>query len=134
MRGGYSFHVARRLGFEPATTRTRLLKILLLVVVTWVPLVVLTFLSGHAWGHSVGEPLLFDPVIYTRFLFVVPLLELAQVVVESSLGVQMRQFLNSGLVPEAEQPEFLLRARPSFDCAGRWRPRPASRSWPWCFP
>ena len=42
-----------------------------------------------------------------RFLFVVPLLELAQVVVETSLGVQMRQFLKSGLVPEREQPEFL---------------------------
>ena len=53
------------------------------------------------------EPLLFDPVIYSRFLFVVPLLELAQVVVETSLGVQMRQFLKSGLVPEEERPEFL---------------------------
>jgi hypothetical protein len=53
------------------------------------------------------EPLLADPVIYSRFLFVVPLLELAQVVVETSLGVQMRQFLKSGLVPPEEQPEFM---------------------------
>ena len=64
-------------------------------------------LNGRAWGHLVKEPLLFDPVIYTRFLFVVPLLEFAQVVVESSLGVQMRQFLKSGLIPEKDQPVFL---------------------------
>jgi hypothetical protein len=75
--------------------------------VTWIPLVVLSFLSGYAWSHSVKEPLLFDPVIYSRFLFVVPLLELAQVVVETSLGVQMRQFLKSGLVSEKERPGFL---------------------------
>jgi hypothetical protein len=37
---------------------------------------------------------------------VVPLLELAQVVVERSLGVQMRHFRDSGLVPEREWPQF----------------------------
>ncbi len=108
VRGGYSLHVARRMGFEPATAPRRLSKVLLLIFVTWAPLVFLSFLSGHAWGHSVKEPLLLDPVIYSRFLFVVPLLELAQVVVETSLGVQMRQFLKSGLVPEEQQPEFRM--------------------------
>jgi hypothetical protein len=108
VRGGYAFHVARRMGFEPATIPRRLTKILLLILVTWVPLVVLSLLNGQAWGHSIAEPLLADPVIYSRFLFVVPLLELAQVVVETSLGVQTRQFLKSGLVPQEEQPEFLM--------------------------
>ena len=108
VRGGYSFHFAHRMGFEPATMPRRLRKILLLILVTWVPLVVLSLLNGHAWGHSIVEPLLADPVIYSRFLFVLPLLELAQVVVETSLGVQTRQFLKSGLVPQGEQPEFLM--------------------------
>jgi hypothetical protein len=45
-------------------------------------------------------------VIFSRFLFVVPLLELAQVVVGASLRVQMRQFLDSGLVAEADRPAF----------------------------
>ena len=35
-----------------------------------------------------------------------PLLELAQIVVETSLGVQMRHFLDSGLVPENERSRF----------------------------
>ena len=69
-------------------------------------------------GTPSTEPLLVDPVIYSRFLFVVPLLELAQVVVETSLGVQMRQFLKSGLVPEGEQPEFLT-ARAAVDSPAR---------------
>ena len=73
---------------------------------TWLPLVVLSALQGHAWSHSVAEPLLFDPVIYSRFLFVLPLLELAQVAVEASLGVQVRHLRHSGLVPAGELPEF----------------------------
>jgi hypothetical protein len=106
VRGSYSYRVARRMGFEPPTTSRRLTKVLLLILVTWVPLVFLSFLRGHAWGPLVDEPILLAPVIYSRFLFVVPLLELAQVVVETSLGVQMRHFLESGLVPERQRPEF----------------------------
>jgi hypothetical protein len=106
VRGAASHHVARRLGFEPPTPHRRLLKVLSLVLVTWVPLVVLSFLHGDAWGHRVQIPVLRDPVIYSRFLFVLPLLELAQIVVETSLGVQMRHFLDSGLVPENERSRF----------------------------
>jgi hypothetical protein len=106
VHGGFTLSIARRLGFEPPTPRRRLFKVLLLVLVTWLPLVVLSALAGHAWGRTVSEPLLFDPVIYSRFLFVLPVLELAQVVVEASLGVQVRHLRHSGLVPAAELPEF----------------------------
>jgi hypothetical protein len=106
VRGGYSFRVARRMGFEPPTTSRRLAKVFVLILVTWAPLVLLSVLSGRAWGPFDSEPLLLAPVVYSRFLFVVPLLELAQVVVESSLGVQMRHFVDSGLVPERQRPEF----------------------------
>jgi hypothetical protein len=102
VRGGPSYHLARGLGLEPPTPPRRLRKIVLLVLVTWVPLVLLSFLQGQ----RVALPLLLDPVIYSRFLVVVPLLELAQIVVETSLAVQMRHFLDSGLVPERERPRF----------------------------
>jgi hypothetical protein len=104
--GGLSLFVARRLGFEPPTPRRRVLKILLLVLVTWLPLVLLSVWAGHAWGGSVSEPLLLDPVIWTRFLFVLPLLELAQVAVETSLGVQVHHLRQTGLVGARELPEF----------------------------
>ena len=108
VRGGYSFRVARRMGFEPPTTPRRLKKVLLLVLVTWVPLVFLSVLTGHAWGSFDAEPILLAPIVYSRFLFVVPLLELAEVVVETSLGAQMRHFLDSGLVLERQRPDFAV--------------------------
>jgi hypothetical protein len=81
-------------------------KVLLLVIVTWMPLLLLSVAAGRAFGDRVAVPLLHDPVIYSRFLLVVPLLELAQVVVELSLAAQMRQFLDSGLVTEPERSRF----------------------------
>ncbi len=106
VRGGISYRLGEWLGLEPPTPVRRLWKVLLLVVFTWLPLVVLSMLKGHAWRGRVSVPLMFDPVIHTRFLFVVPLLELAQIFVETSLRVQIQHFLESGLIPEVERPRF----------------------------
>ncbi len=102
VRGGASYRLARRLGLDAPTLSRRLLKVGLLIIVTWAPLVILSLLQEG----RVAIPLLRDPVIFSRFLFVVPLLELAQVVVGTSLGVQMRHFLESGLVAERDRPAY----------------------------
>ncbi len=105
-RGGLGHALAKRLGLEPPTPLRRLLKVSLLVVATWLPLVILSALRGHAWSGRVAIPLLLDPVVHTRFLFVVPLLELAQIFVETSLRVQMRHFLDSGLIPARQREKY----------------------------
>lgn len=104
--GGPAYRLARRLGLARPDPRWRALKVGLLVLLTWVPLVVLSWLDGHAVGHDVVIPLLRDPVVYSRFLFVVPLLELAGVAVAAGLATQVGYFLGSGLLPERELPGF----------------------------
>jgi hypothetical protein len=99
---GPSFRMAQRFGFNRPDRPRRIRKILLLILVTWVPLVLLSLVAGHAFGNRVAVTLLRDPVILSRFLFVLPLLALAEIVVERSLGVQARQFLASGVVPAGE--------------------------------
>ncbi len=105
-RAGFAHALAKRLGLEPPTPARRLIKVTLLVIATWLPLVILAALRGHAWSGRVAIPLLLDPVVHSRFLFVVPVLELAQIVVETSLRVQMRHFLSSGLIPQRQRPEY----------------------------
>ena len=74
--------------------------------------------------NGVVVALLRDPVILSRFLFVVPLLALAELVVARSLGVQSRQFLASGVVPAGESDKFeaakaeVLRLRESVVAEG----------------
>ena len=103
---GPSFRLAQRFGFNRPDRPRRVRKILLLILVTWVPLVLLSLVAGHAFGNRVAVTLLRDPVILSRFLFVLPLLALAEIVVERSLGVQSRQFLASGVVPAGETDRF----------------------------
>ncbi len=99
---GPSFRLAQRFGFNRPDRPRRIRKSLLLILVTWVPLVFLSLVAGHAFGNRVAVTLLRDPVVFSRFLFVVPLLALAEVVVARSLEVQARQFLASGVVPAGE--------------------------------
>jgi hypothetical protein len=69
-------------------------------------------------------PLLHDPIVYSRFLFVVPLLALAQVVVDRGLQAQARYFRDSGIVAEHDVGAFeaaqssVLRLRDSFAADG----------------
>ena len=106
-RGGLAHALAKRLGLEPPTPARRLIKVSLLVVVDLASARRSSRRStGTRGAGSVAIPLLLDPVVHTRFLFVVPLLELAQIFVETSLRVQMRHFLDSGLIPDRQRAEY----------------------------
>ncbi len=106
VRRGPSYRVVERVGLAHPTAPRRMLRSLLLIMVTWVPLLLLASADGHAIGHKVAVPVLRNPVIYSRFLFVVPLLAIAEVLVETSLGVQARHLLDSGVIPDHERARF----------------------------
>jgi hypothetical protein len=103
---GPSHGVARRIGLARPSARTRFVKSAFLVLVTWGPLALLSLAAGHAHGKRVSVPLFSDPVIYSRFLFVVPLLAIADVLVEAGLFVQVRHFVTSGIVTQRARAGF----------------------------
>jgi len=104
--GGPSARLAEVLGLEPAGPALRFFKVAVLLSVTWLPLLILTLLSGHAFGDRVKVPFLNDPEVHARLLFVLPLLELGRVVVAMSLRVQARHLREMGVVPKEEWPRF----------------------------
>ncbi len=92
VEGGPAYRLETRLGLNVPTTSRRVLKVVLLLLLTWVPLVILSWIAGHAFPGSVKVPLLRDPETNGRLLIALPLLELAFVVVHISLAVQARSF------------------------------------------
>ncbi len=106
VRGGPSYHIARRLGLARTGAQRRMFKVLLILLLTWLPLALLSLISGQAYRGSAGVNFLKDPEVHARFLFVLPLLELAEVVVAVSLAVQAKHLATMGIVSEKERPRY----------------------------
>lgn len=104
-QSGFTNRLASRFGLLQPQSR-RFLRILLLILVTWVPLLVLAGMSGHVALHSEMISLFRDPEVNCRFLITIPLLELAEAFLASSLTIQARQLLNCGIISSQQRPQF----------------------------
>jgi hypothetical protein len=81
-------------------------RVLLLVAAVWLPMLILSGLSGHATGHDVSVAFLHDPEVNCRLLIALPLLQVAGWILAYSLLLQVKELLHSGIVPKPEQGRF----------------------------
>jgi hypothetical protein len=81
-------------------------RIVVLVALTWVPLLLFSLKDGLAFGHRVRIPFLYDFSAYGRFVFGLPLLLLAEVVIDPAVRTAVAEFVDARLVPSQELPEF----------------------------
>lgn len=101
--GGPLYKVLKNTGLSHAAGTTGFL-CLLFIVVTWIPMLVLSMLQNVALNPALKIPFLFDISEICRFLICAPLLILAEKVVEPWLGSVIRQFRQ--LVPADEIDAF----------------------------
>jgi len=87
--------------FELATRR-----IVAISLFAWLPLLVLSAITGEVWGSAVAVPFLADIEVHVRFLVAVPLLIIAELVVHRRLRLVVRQFLDRQLVPDEAKRRF----------------------------
>lgn len=76
-----------------------------LMLLTWLPLVLLSWFSGYAYSN-VKVPFFHDLVVQVRFLLVLPLLVFAEVIAHERLGIIVTHFLKAKLIPSAEKARF----------------------------
>jgi len=81
-------------------------RVLVTVLVAWVPLLLLSIAEGHAWGNRITLPLLYDVELHVRLLLAMPLLILAELTVHQRMRLVVGQFLDRGLIPDAARPQF----------------------------
>jgi len=81
-------------------------RIIVFVLITWVPLPVLLAHDGHLLRGDFNVPFLTDVETHVRFLVVVPLLLAAELIVHRRLLGVARIFLERGLIPAAAMPRF----------------------------
>ncbi|MBV8553235.1 MAG: hypothetical protein JOY54_18205 [Acidobacteriaceae bacterium] len=81
-------------------------RVIVLLLLTWAPLLILSLAAGTAFGTSVRIPLLKDFSIYGRFLVGIPLLLLAEIVIDPWIQHVVSKFASSGVVRERDRPAY----------------------------
>ena len=81
-------------------------QIAIAVLVLWLPLVILSLFEGSLIGAGVAQPLFADLVPHVRLLIAIPMLLVADLVIDPAVHTADRDLETSGIVPDAEQPNF----------------------------
>jgi hypothetical protein len=81
-------------------------KVVFAFFITWVPLLILSVIQGLAYGSQVRVPFLYDIAAHVRFLLALPLLIIAEGVIDPRTKAIGMQFINSNLVREEEIKGF----------------------------
>src|SRR5262245_48842378 len=91
--GGPVYDLLQRLGLFRFALPNVLRRIVLVVALTWLPLLLLSLKDGVAVGHRVSIPFLFDFSMYGRFLLALPLLLVAEIVIDPAIRLAVTEFL-----------------------------------------
>ena len=73
---------------------------------TWLPLLVLSVLSGDAAGGGSKVPFFYDIDVHVRFLVALPLLLVAELLVHQRIRLTVRQFIERGIVLSQTRLQF----------------------------
>ena len=104
--GGPLYQLVRRAHLAGDALDLLRRRVVVISLFAWLPLLVLSALSGQAWGNAVPVPFLMDVEAHARFLGALPLLIVAELVVHQRMLPVARQFLERGLIPEESRARF----------------------------
>jgi hypothetical protein len=104
--GGPLFQLLRRARLSDDAMLLLRRRILAISFLAWLPLLLLSALEGKLWGESVAVPFLLDLEVHIKFLVVVPLLVIAELVVHLRMRPIVQTFLDRNLIPEADMERF----------------------------
>jgi hypothetical protein len=104
--GGPLFQLLRRVHLSDDALALTRVRILVMSLLAWLPLLVLAWLDGEALGGRATVPFLLDADVHVRFLVAMPLLIAAEIVVHQRMRWVVRVFLDRELIPEAGKPRF----------------------------
>jgi hypothetical protein len=107
--GGPLYQLLRRTHLSGDVLELVTRRVIVLVLITWLPLLVLSIAEGRAWGESVKLPFLMDVEVHAKFLLALPLLIFAELIVHQRMRPVVGAFLKPGLVS--------VEARATFDAA-----------------
>jgi hypothetical protein len=115
--GGPIFQLLRRSHLSGDALELLHRRILVIVLVAWLPLLLLSMLGGHLLAGAVRLPFLHDIEAHVRLLMALPVLIVAELIVHSRIHRVVKSFLARRIVRQQDVPRFLA----AVDSATRLR-------------
>lgn len=81
-------------------------RIFVILLIAWLPLFVLSIITGQAWGEGTNLPFIEDLEVHIRFWAAVPLMIIAELVVHQRIRIVVNQFEERNLIPPASLTQF----------------------------
>lgn len=100
--GGPLYQLLRRAHLSDDALSLQRRRILVLALIAWLPLLLLATLSGRLFDGGVAVPFLFDVEVHVKFLVVLPLLVIAELVVHQRMRTVVSTFGARHLVAPAD--------------------------------
>ena len=100
--GGPLYQLLRRAHLSDDALSLQRRRILVLALIAWLPLLLLATLSGRLFDGGVAVPFLFDVEVHVKFLVVLPLLVVAELVVHQRMRTVVGTFGARHLVAPAD--------------------------------
>jgi hypothetical protein len=104
--GGPAYDLLLRLGLLRFNLPNVLRRMTILVGLAWLPLLLFSIKDGLAWGQQARIPLLYDFATYGRLLLCLPLLLLAEIVIDPGIRMAVSQFVEAHIVEDEVVPKF----------------------------
>ena len=112
--GGPLFQLLRRAHLSDDALLMVRRRTVVISLLAWLPLLVLSAIEGRLLGSSVPVPFLFDVEVHVRYLAVLPLLIVAELVVHRRLRPLLQQFLERNLIPDDSLSRFEAAVESAF--------------------
>lgn len=106
IRDDASYRLQRRLGLIPPSGMGIKRRAIIFAGITWVPMLIWAALTNRLWSISGEDAFLSQFDVHIRCLVSIPMLVIAEGVVQQYAPHVLRQFVESGLVHTADLPKF----------------------------
>ena len=104
--GGLFYALLRRTHLVRDDKSLRGRRTAVFMVASWLPLVLLCLYEGTLAGAEAGLSFLGDPKPYVRYLVSLPLLVLADAIIDPLIAGVIRSVGSSSILPEASRPRY----------------------------
>ncbi len=104
--GGPLYQLLRRSHLSDDALTLAHRRVIVFVLITWVPLLLLSVVEGRAWWGSTEVPFLPNFEVHARLLLALPLLILAELIVHRRMRGALVQFRARDLIRESDLLQF----------------------------